>query len=157
MSRGVRVSLVDSDVEAAKEDLPGFMKRIKTEMAILERKVSRNHEAFLSQQGKTDVAVEKLKAMRDRYRAVCRELAVLISGNQNMDEQEAQAVAEGAIEQADDGWSIGEVAASWVDSGTGHEEVSPEAEVSSERVTADDNAETTDAPDDEEILSLIHI
>jgi len=109
MSRGVRVRLVDSDVEAAKEDLPAFMKRIKTEMAILERKVVRNHEAFLSQQGKTDVATEKLKTMRDRYRAVCRELAVLISGNQNLDEQEAQAVAEEAVEAADD-------AASWVGS-----------------------------------------
>ena len=152
MSRGVRVSLVDSDVEAAKEDLPGFMKRIKTEMAILERKVRRNHEAFLSQQGKTDVAVEKLKAMRDRYRAVCRELAVLISGNQNMDEQEAQAVAEGAIEQADDGWSIGEVAASWADSGNGDEQVASEAEVS-ESVTAEDKEQTSDAPNDEENVS----
>ena len=46
--------------------------------------------------------------MRDRYRRVPRP-AVLISGNQNLDEQEAQAVAEEAVEAADD-------AASWVGS-----------------------------------------
>ena len=139
MSRGVRVSLVDSDVEAAKEDLPGFMKRIKTEMAILERKVSRNHEAFLSQQGKTDVAVEKLKAMRDRYRAVCRELAVLISGNQNLDEQEAQAVAEQAVEHADD-------AANWVGSDLDHDELGGEDDSA-----ADHDQEHTDALDQSDI------
>ncbi len=151
MSRGVRVSLVDSDVEAAKEDLPGFMKRIKTEMAILERKVSRNHEAFLSQQGKTDVAVEKLKAMRDRYRAVCRELAVLISGNQNLDEQEAQAVAEQAVEHADD-------AANWVgsdrdelsghdDSATDHHGELRDALDDSDSETAVGSEETVDDSD----------
>ena len=145
MSRGVRVSLVDSDVEAAKEDLPAFMKRIKTEMMILERKVRRNHEAFLSQQGKTELASEKLKAMRDRYRAVCRELAVLISGNQNLDENEAQAVAEDAVDQVDDGWSIGEVAESWTDSNGADEQVSDDTEA-----RANDEVETADTDDGSE-------
>ena len=48
------------------------MKRIQTEMAILERKVVRNHEAFLSQQGKTDVATEKLKPCGSLLRRVPR-------------------------------------------------------------------------------------
>ncbi|MDE0882857.1 MAG: hypothetical protein OSB21_09695, partial [Myxococcota bacterium] len=106
-SRGVRVKLVDSEVEAAKEDLPAFMKRIKTEMVIIERKAIRSHEAFMSQRSETDLAVEKLTTMRERYRAVCRELAVLLSGNEDIDHQEAKALAEKAVEQADDAASWG--------------------------------------------------
>ena len=160
MSRGVRVSLVDSDVEAAKEDLPAFIKRIKTEMMILERKVRRNHEAFLSQQGKTELAVEKLKTMRDRYRAVCRELAVLISGNQNLDENEAQAVAEDAVDQVDDGWSIGEVAESWTDSNGAGEHVGDDTESQGndgvEAADIDDGTESEVSQDEpsEEVVAV---
>ena len=51
----------------------------------IERKVVRNHEAFLSQQGKTDVATEKLKPCGIATPCAASRAHL---GNQNLDEQE---------------------------------------------------------------------
>ncbi len=83
--------------EEARTDLRLFLGKMKAEIQTLERKANSTHRAYLAAEGRAEALTARLAGLQERYRAVCRELAIGAGANHEIDDDAAVAQAEQAV------------------------------------------------------------
>ena len=93
--------------EEARTDLRLFLGKMKGEIQTLERKASSSHRAYMAAEGRAEALIARLAGLQERYRAVCRELAIGAGANADIGDEEAVAQAEQAVETMEEAaaWS----------------------------------------------------
>lgn len=141
--------------EEARTDLRLFLGKMKAEIQTLERKASSSHRAYMAAEGRAEALTARLAGLQERYRAVCRELAIGAGANVDIGDDEAVAQAEQAVETMEEAaaWSRLDAPATDLESAGDDavdENVEPAEAASEEEASAETPSEAPTTPADDE-------